>query len=94
MEKELKDQWETSMEQIMNLGAAKRKHFAMLLVSLAKCYADSDNHKAVILIDNDDALLTFSAGADEMDAAEMIARAHEMMTAVNMADAPAKEMFN
>jgi hypothetical protein len=96
MDQELKDDWKESMDQLMELGPEKRKHFALLLMSLAKCYADSDNHSAVILINNRDeeSLVAFSAGADEMQAADMVAHAHEMMTAINTADAPPKEMFN
>jgi len=96
MDQELKDQWKDSMDQLMELGPEKRKHFALMLMSLAKCYADSDNHRAVVLIndDNDESLVAFSAGANEMQAADMVAHAHEMMTAINTKDAPAKEMFN
>ena len=94
MDKELKDEWEEAVASLMKLDKHRRKHFALLVVSLAKCYTNSDDWKAVILINNADALLTFSAGADEMEAAQMVDAAHEAMTAIVTADAPAKEMFN
>jgi hypothetical protein len=51
-------------------------------------------HKAVVLVDTGEALLTFCAGADEMDMAEMIGQANEMAQAILLRDAPPKEMFN
>ena len=94
MDKKLVDEWSAAVDSLMDLHPAKRKHFALMILSIAKCYTDSDHNKAVILVHNEDALMTFSAGADEMEAAEMVQKAHELMTTVNMADAPAKEMFN
>jgi len=94
MDKKMIDEWSAAVDSLMDLGTEKRKHFALLVMGLAKCYTDSEHNKAVILISNDDALMTFSAGADEMEAAEMVQIAHDLMVSVNMADAPAKEMFN
>lgn len=94
MDKELKDEWTRALDSLMGLDAHKRKHFALLVVSLARCYTDNDTNKAVVLIDNEDALLTFSVGADEMDATDMVQRASAALTSVVTADAPAKEMFN
>jgi hypothetical protein len=47
-----------------------------------------------VLVDTGEALLTFCAGADEMDMAEMIGQANEMAQAMLLRDAPPKEMFN
>lgn len=94
MEQELKDEWAKAMDSLMSLSSDKRRHFALLLVSLAKCYADKDNWKAVILIHNDDALLTFSAGADEYEAAGMLQMANDAVTIAATAGAPDKGMMN
>ena len=94
MDKELRDEWAEAVNSIMEMDAHKRRHFALLLVSLAKCYTDMEHWKAVILINNTDSLLTFSAGADEAEAAEMLRRANDAVLMAATADAPPKEMFN
>ena len=94
MEQELKDEWAKAMDSLLTLPMDKRRHFALLLVSLAKCYADSDHWKAVILINNDDALLTFSAGATEFECAEMLQTANDAVLLAAGLDAPEKGMMN
>lgn len=94
MDQELKDQWTEAINDIMEMDSHKRKHFALLLISLAKCYTKSEEWMAVILIKNPEALLTFSAGADEAEAAEMLKLANETFLLAATADAPPKEMFN
>lgn len=93
MDQEMKDRWAASMNKLMHLSKEKRDHFALLLVSLADCYAD-DGAKATILIARGDTLAMFSAGADEFDCVDMLLRASELLTACVTSDAPAKEMFN
>jgi enoyl-CoA hydratase/carnithine racemase len=61
---------------------------------MAKCYNPELPHKAVVIIDTGESLLTFCAGADEMELAEMIGHANEMAQALTLRDAPPKEMFN
>jgi len=94
MDQELKDEWTEAINDIMAMDSHKRKHFALLLISLAKCYTKSEEWMAVILIKNPEALLTFSAGADEAEAAEMLKVANETFLLAATADAPPKEMFN
>jgi enoyl-CoA hydratase/carnithine racemase len=47
-----------------------------------------------VVIDTGESLLTFCAGADEMELAEMIGQANEMAQAMVLRNAPPKEMFN
>lgn len=94
MDTNLKNEWDSALESLLNLEPHKRKHFALLIVNLAKCYTDSDHWKAVVLINNEDAMLTFSAGADEAEAADMLKLANEAVLLAATADAPPKEMFN
>lgn len=93
MDKEIKDHWENAMGMLMALPASKRRHFALLLVNLADCYAD-EGVMATVIISRDDHLMLFSAGATEFECAEMLQKANEMVHAVATADAPAKELFN
>jgi hypothetical protein len=94
MEQKLKDEWVEAMNSLMEMPAEQRRHFALLLVNLAKCYADKDSWKSVVLIQNRDALLTFSVGANEAEAAEMLQAANDAVLMAATADAPAREMFN
>lgn len=87
-------EWSEAIDQLMELEPARRKHFAMLVVSLAKCYTKKDEWKAVVLINNEEALMTFSAGATEFEAAEMLQLANDVVTMAATADAPDREMYN
>lgn len=93
MDKEITDHWENAMEMLMALPASKRRHFALLLVNLADCYADQ-GVMATVLISRDDNLMLFSAGATEFECADMLGRANALVHEVAVADAPAKELFN
>ena len=94
MDQKLKDEWASALESLMDMCPDRRRHFAMLLINLAKCYIDKDHWKAVIIIDNSNELLTFSAGATEFEAAEMLQLANDVVTMAATADAPEREMYN
>ena len=94
MDKVSKDAWDTTVEHLSKRDEGVRDHFAQLIMVLAKCYNLDAPHRAVVLVDTGEALLTFCAGADEMDMAEMIGQANEMAQAILLRDAPPKEMFN
>jgi hypothetical protein len=94
MDKINKEAWDTTVEHLSKRDEGVRDHFAQLIMSLAKCYDMDAPHKAVVLVDTGEALLTFCAGADEMDMAEMIGQANEMAQALAVRNAPPKEMFN
>ena len=94
MDEEVNNAWHSTIDELMDLDEHKRKHFALLLVHLAKCYTDRNHWKAVIIVNNDDELLTFSAGATEFEAAEMLQLANDVVTMAATADAPEREMYN
>jgi hypothetical protein len=94
MDKVSKDAWDTTVEHLSKRDEGVRDHFAQLILMLAKCYNLDAPHKAVVLVDTGEALLTFCAGADEMDMAEMVGQANEMAQAMVLRNAPPKEMFN
>ena len=87
-------EWSEAIDQLMELEPARRKHFAMLVVSLAKCYTKKDEWKAVVLINNEEALMTFSAGADEYEVANMLQIANDAVLLAAGHDAPEKGMMN
>jgi hypothetical protein len=86
--------WEDTIANLRKRDEGVRDHFAQLILMLAKCYDLDTPHKAVVIVDTGDSLLTFCAGADEMDMAEMVGHAYEMTQALTMRNAPPKEMFN
>lgn len=92
--KKLKAEWADTLALLEDLPDDKRMHFALLLSKLAKCYVDDGGYKAVLLVDNNDHLMTISVGATEMECMEILNKAQEVMGAVVTEDAPAREMFN
>ena len=94
MDKMTQTSWDDTIANLSKRDEGVRDHFAQLILTLAKCYNLDAPHKAVVLVDTGEALLTFCAGADEMDMAEMIGQANEMAQALTLRDAPPKEMFN
>jgi len=94
MDKMTQTSWDDTIANLSKRDEGVRDHFAQLIMTLAKCYDLEAPHKAVVLVDTGEALLTFCAGADEMDMAEMIGQANDMAQAMVLRDAPPKEMFN
>jgi hypothetical protein len=94
MDKLTQKRWEETLEKLSGCSKEQRDHFAMLVLQLADCYGNDITSKAVVLINKNDVLSMFSAGANEMDAAEMVSKTHEVFMASVTADAPPKEMLN
>ena len=94
MDKMTQTSWDDTIANLSKRDEGVRDHFAQLILTLAKCYNLEAPHKAVVLVDTGEALLTFCAGADEMAMAEMIGQANEMAQALTLRNAPPKEMFN
>jgi hypothetical protein len=94
MDKLTQEAWDATIESLSSSDTGLRDHFGKLIMMLAKCYNDKAPHKAVVIIDTGESLLTFCAGADEMELAEMIGHANEMAQALTLRDAPPKEFFN
>jgi hypothetical protein len=94
MDKLTQETWDETIDNLGKQDVELRNHFAKLIMMLAKCYDDNAPHKAVVLINTGDSMLTFCAGADEMELADMLSQANDMVQALTMQDAPPKEMFN
>jgi hypothetical protein len=94
MDKLTQTAWDDTIAALSKRNEGLRDHFAQLIMMLAKCYDPDLPNKAVVLVDTGEALLTFCAGADEMELAEMLGHANDMAQAILLRDAPPKEMFN
>lgn len=94
MDKLTQTAWDETIAALSKSDEGLRDHFAQLIMLLAKCYDPDSPHKAVLLVDTGDSLLTFCAGADDMELAEMIGHANDMAQAMVLRDAPPKELFN
>lgn len=94
MDKLTQETWDDTIAALRNSDEGLRDHFGKLILLLAKCYNENAPHKAVVIVDTGDSLLTFCAGADEMQWAEMIGHANDMAQAMALRGAPPKEMFN
>jgi len=94
MDKLTQASWDDTIANLSKRDEGVRDHFAQLIMTLAKCYNMDAPHKAVVLVDTGEALLTFCAGADEMDMTEKLTQAYDMAQAMTMRNAPPKEMFN
>jgi hypothetical protein len=94
MDKIDQQEWDATIDQMQGAGKELREHFARLIMTLSRCYLKDSGHKAVVIVDTGSSLLTFAAGADEMELAEILLHANETVQALTMRDAPPKEMFN
>ena len=94
MDKLNQEQWDATIEQMQSTSKELRDHFAHLIMLLSKCYIKDSGCKAVVLFDTGSSMLTFAAGADAMEMADILMQANETVQALTMRDAPPKEMFN
>jgi hypothetical protein len=94
MDKLTQKTWDDTIAALRQSNEGLRDHFGQLILLLAKCYDPEAPHKAVVLINTGEAMLTFCAGADELEWAEMVGHANDLAQAMVLRDAPTKEMFN
>ena len=94
MDKLNQEEWDATIEQMQSASNELRDHFAHLIMMLAQCYVKDSPSKAVVVFDTGASMLTFAAGADEMEMADMLMQASKTVQAITMQDAPPKEMFN
>lgn len=87
--------WEETIDRLQSTTSQElREHFAHMIMLLAKCYIKDADCKAVVIVDTGASLLTFAAGADDMEMAEILMQANDTVQALTMRNAPPKEMFN
>ena len=94
MDKVNQQDWDATIEQMQSTSKEKRDHFAHLIMMLAQCYVEDSPCKAVVVVDTGASMVTFAAGADEMEMADMLMQASDTVQALAMRDAPPKELFN
>lgn len=73
MNEQTKKSWASALEQLGNCPLEQRNHFAHLLLRLVSCYDLNSDARAIVLISDGEELYTYSAGADETEAKEIIA---------------------
>lgn len=94
MDKLNQQTWEETIDRMQSTSQEKREHFAHLIMMLAQCYVEESPLKAVVIVDTGPSMLTYAAGADEMEMADILLHASETIQALAMRGAPPKEMFN
>ena len=94
MDKLNQEEWDATIEQMQSASNELRDHFARMIMMLAQCYNKDSPYKAVVIVDTGASMLTFAAGADDIEMAEMLMQANDTVQAITMQDAPPKELFN
>lgn len=83
------------MEKVESLSQNQRDHMRIVVEKLVQCYLDPELH-AVLVIGNDKTELAtlLTINCDELEAAVVLGRLHEMFIDINADGAPSKEMMN
>lgn len=77
------------------MSAEEKEYLRLIIARVMACFAKEDAH-AVLLFGNSEQerLAICTVNCAEMDAAHVVAHAHDLMMFTNTHDAPPKEMFN
>lgn len=83
------------MEKIALLDPQQRDHMRTVVEKIIDCYLSDDKH-GVIVIGNDKTELAtlLTINCDELEAAVVLSRLHEMFIDINADQAPPKELLN
>ena len=83
------------MEKIALLDPQQRDHMRIVVEKIMDCYLSTDQH-AVLVIGNDKTELAtlLTINCDELEAAVVLSRLHEMFIDINADQAPPKELLN
>jgi hypothetical protein len=73
MDEHTRARWGKALEMLGKCPPEQRNHFANLLIQLVSCYDLDSDARAIVLISDGDNMFTYSAGADETEAKEIIA---------------------
>ena len=82
-------------EKVESLTPEQRTHMRIVVEKLMQCYIEPDQH-AVLVIGNDKSELAtlLTINCDEIEAAVVLGRLHEMFIEINADQAPPKELLN
>ena len=83
------------MEQVAKLSPNQREHMRVVVEKLIACYLNTELH-GVLVIGNDQTELAtlMTINCDELEAAVVLGRLHEMFVDINADQAPPKELLN
>ena len=83
------------MAKIEQLNPQQRDHMRTVVEKIIDCYLSTDKH-GVIVIGNDQTELAtlLTINCDELEAAVVLGRLHEMFVDINADQAPPKELLN
>jgi len=82
------------MKKLEQLTEEKRDHLRLIFKGLVDCCLDDKMHGVVVLGHEEHHANIFTLNCNEMEAAFILGQVMGNFNEMNMADAPAKEMFN
>jgi predicted nucleotidyltransferase len=82
------------MDKLDQLSEEKRDHLRLVFKGLVDCCLDDKMHGVVVLGHEGHQASVFTLNCNEMEAAYVLNQVTGSFNDMNMADAPAKEMFN
>jgi hypothetical protein len=82
------------MAKIDSLSEEKRDYLRVVFKGLVECCVDDKMHGVVVLGHEDHHASIYTMNCNEMEAAFILNQVTGSFNEINMADAPAKEMFN
>jgi hypothetical protein len=82
------------MLKLDSLSEEKRDYLRVVFKGLVECCVDDKMHGVVVLGHEDHHASIYTMNCNEMEAAFILNQVTGSFNEINMADAPAKEMFN
>lgn len=84
-----------ALARLETIDEGERRQLGLILTILADCYGEGAKGMAVLTFRRtEDTLGIMGVNTSDMDAADMVREASEVMNLAVTRDAPAKEMFN
>lgn len=95
MEEEMNKLSRAALARLEKISPDERRQLGHILTMLADCYGEGATAMAVISFRmNDEVTAMMGVNTNDMDAAEILRDAAEIMSHALVVDAPPKEMFN
>ena len=80
---------------VAKMSEDQRHHFRMLIDELLNCYVKADTHGLLLMsADSEDVITFIAVNANDMEAAELLGYADDMLHFRILDKAPPKEMMN
>ncbi len=95
MEEEMNRLSRAALARLEKISPDERRQLGHILTMLAECYGEGAKGMAVVAFRmNQEVTALLGVNTNDMDAAEMLRDAAEIMAHALVVDAPPKEMFN